>query len=124
LVIGGSPEALPVSRRLTPTDLTAEEDRIRAVAHAAGVHGDHDTRFDVLRGGAGAALAAKAAADNAALLVLGVSRSHRIVRALVGSTTEYLLRSCPCPLVLCPDDPETALRLRLAATLSSSWDWP
>jgi nucleotide-binding universal stress UspA family protein len=106
------PDGVPVYFRLAERDPAAERFRVRSIVAEAGIDFTGDDMIAVLTGEVGSALASEVGKADAALLVVGPSRSRRLKRALFGSDVDELLRRCACPLVICPDDPTAGMRLR------------
>jgi hypothetical protein len=106
------PEGVPICFRSGERDPVADRFRVRAIVAEAGIDYTGDQMITVLTGEVGSALASAVIAADAPLLVVGRSRSRRLKRALFGSDVDELVRSCACPLVICPDEPKAGMGLR------------
>jgi nucleotide-binding universal stress UspA family protein len=97
-------------------DPAAGREIVNRAATAAGLGQPGPAEFRVMHGAPGPAIVATARRERAAFVVVSASRRARLQQALRGSTTGYLIRRCPRPVVVCPRDPAAALRLREALT--------
>lgn len=95
---------------------TAGREIIDRVVSAAGLGQPGSAQIRVMRGASGPTIVATARRERAAVVVVSASRRGRVQRALQGSTPGYLIRRCAHPVVVCPRDPATAMRLREALT--------
>ena len=75
-------------------------DRARATGVAAA--------FLVWQGEPGPSVVAAAEAEGADFIVLGSNERPRVSRLLLGSTSDHVLRSAPCPVVIVRPDEEVA----------------
>jgi nucleotide-binding universal stress UspA family protein len=85
---------------------------IRRVATAGGVRDVGDALARVVRGTPGPTLVALGRSENAALVAVSASTRGPLVRTLMGSATGHLVRRCDRPVLVCPRDPASALRVR------------
>lgn len=83
---------------------------VRQVAEAARASGVA-AAFLVWQGEPGPSLVAAAESEAADFIVLGSNQRPRVSRLLLGSTSDHVLRSAPCPVVIVrPDDDEAPER--------------
>lgn len=84
----------------------AESLHQQATATARGVFASHPTvDHDVEVVSTGPAFALSRAAEDADLVVVGSTGAGALSRFLLGSVTRSLVGSCPCPVVVVPDEP-------------------
>ena len=77
------------------------EERIRELIDQEPIN-DCEVEISILPGIPGEVLLSQASKKNADLIVVGVHQQGKIKKALMGSTTETMLRNAPCPVLTIP----------------------
>jgi nucleotide-binding universal stress UspA family protein len=100
-IVVGSGHAGPVMAVSDREQLIAERNREAQAALDATVArlGLDDAHTQILTGDPGVQLCERAAAGDIDLVVLGTSGTGGIKRALLGSTSDHVVRHAPCPVL-------------------------
>ena len=97
----------------TVEDVSRATEQVDRLVHAAGI-GEADADRQMARGVPGPTLAALAASQAAAMVVVSATARPWWSRALEPSVTGHLGRHCDRPVLVCPRHPAPAMRVREA----------
>lgn len=97
----GMAGAIVTPEEFADIDRARETGGRRVVEETAAVLTPAPTELQVLRGEPGPTLCDLAQEVSADAIVMGSRGLGRIKRALLGSVSDYVVRSAPCPVVIC-----------------------